>query len=86
MGERDQWCGLCVIGKCRKASFNVTEDRADARDQASNLYTGIPGGSTFMDLGGKNYSVNGFSVTGILGKSFNCVVGQGRLTLRIFRS
>lgn len=29
-----------------------------------------------MDLGGKNYSVNGFSVTGIRGKSFNCVVGQ----------
>lgn len=23
--------------------LNVTEDRADARDQASKLYTGIPG-------------------------------------------
>lgn len=25
------------------ASFIVTEDRAGARDQASDLYTGIPG-------------------------------------------
>lgn len=78
------------VSQERAGSFNATEDRAGAKDQASDLYTGIPWGYelgvTHLQTLEKNCSVNGFSVTGILHNSFNCVVGQEKLTLRISRS